>query len=899
MAGLRRFLQRIVSAVRHDRAEDDLAREVASHLALLEEQFQKDGMTPDAARLAARRAFGGVEQAKELQRDARAFRWIADLRQDMTYGARSFARSPGFTAAAMVTLALGIGAATTIFGALYAIGFRPLPYADADRIVRVFEYLPPREAGGAPRRGHPFAPSQLDLVRRASTLSHAGLEIPRLMLMRAGDTPSRVGGSRVSAAIFRLIGAQPILGRGLQEEDEQKGNENVVVISHSLWQQQLSGRDDVIGATLTLDERPHTIVGVMPAGFQFPPGSSGDIWTPLVPAGTAPTFRLPFYARLRDGVPLAAAQEEIASIYDAVRSTNPSNRPRLEVVPAKDVLIEPFKPAITVLAVAVILVLLIACVNVANLVLARSVVRQYEMSLRSALGASRARLFRQHLAEGVLLAMLSGAGGMLITLISMSWMRTFGNAGPRGDMVSGLNIPRAAEIHVDATIAVFAIAIALIAGLAFGLIAGARQPAMLTPGLRREGRRWPLFGARGIQHALVIGEVAMAVVLFIGSALMVRSFIHLATIDPGFITRERLTFQVTLPPTRTLPEVTRFGEELVARIESMPSARAAAYAESLPMVPVGRLALLSSTPSFPKPDFASPPRLDVRIVSHRYLEVMGIRIVEGRSLQESDGAGRQRALLINEALRRERFSGRGAVGQRLFVGGGPTFDPPGRTGPLEPWEIVGVVADVRQRSVVDPAIPQIFMDQRQVPGPTGGSALNVVVHVDGDGTALLSSLRSIVAQMDPASFIDNVAPLESLVSNSYARPRLYAQLLATYTAVAIGLVAVGIYGVIAFGVVQRTKEIGIRMALGARRQQVRALVVRDSALVTAIGLAIGIGGAAWSSRLFEGLLFGITPLDRTTYIAVAAAFAAIALVAAFIPARRASAVDPVAALRAE
>ena len=418
-----------------------------------------------------------------------------------------------------------------------------------------------------------------------------------------------------------------------------------------------------------------------------------------------------------------------------------------------------------------------------------------------------------------------------------------------------------------------------LAGLAFGLIAGARQPALLTPGLRREGRRWPLFGARGIQHALVIAEVAMAVVLFIGSALMVRSFIHLATIDTGFTARERMTFQVTLPPTRTPAEVARFGEELVARIESMPSARAAAYAESLPMVPVGRLAQLSATPSFPKPDFASPPRLDVRIVSHRYVEVMGIRIVEGRSLRETDGAGRPRALLINEALRRERFNGTSAVGQRLFVGGGPTFDPPGRTGPLEPWEIVGVVADVRQRSVVDPAIPQIFMDQRQVPGPTGGSALNVVVHVDGDGTALLSSLRSMVAQMDPLSFIDNVAPLENLVSNSYARPRLYAQLLAAYAAVAIGLVAVGIYGVIAFGVVQRTREIGIRMALGARRQQVRALVVRDSALVTAIGLIIGIGGAAWSSRLFEGLLFGITPLDRTTYAAVAAAFAAIAVVA--------------------
>jgi predicted permease len=899
MAGLRRFVHRILSALRHDRAEDDLAREVASHLAMLEEQFHRDGMTPDAARLAARRAFGGIEQAKEVQRDARAFRWISDLRQDITYGARSFARSPGFTAAAIVTLALGIGAATTIFGALYSIGLRPLPYPDPDRVVRVFEYLPPREAGGAPRRGHPFAPSQLDAVRHASTLSHAGLELPRLMVMRAGDTPVRVTGSRMSAAIFPLIGAQPILGTGLEDRHELRGSEDVVVISHSLWQQHLSGRGDVIGETLILDDRPHTIVGVMAAGFQFPPGSRGDIWTPLVPAGSPPTFRLPFYARLRDGVSIAAAQQELASIYDAVRSTTPANRPRLEVLPAKDVLIEPFKPAITVLAVAVILVLLIACVNVANLVLARSIVRQYEMSLRSALGAGRARLLRQHLAEGGLLAIVSCAGGLLITLASMSWMRTLGNAGPRRDMVSALNIPRAAEIHVDATVAGFAIAISLLAGLAFGLIAGARQPATLIAGLRQERRGWRLFGARGIQQALVIAEVAMAVVLFIGSALMIRSFLHLSQIDTGFTVQERMTFQVTLHQSRTLPEVTRFGEELIARIESMPSVRAAAYAESLPMVPVGRLAVLSSTPTFQKPEPGSPPRLDARIVSHRYLDVMGVRIVEGRSLREADGAGRPRVLLINETLRRELFGVSSAVGQRLFVGGVITFDPPGRAGPLEPWEVIGVVADVRQRSVIDAPMPQIFVDQRQVPGPTGGSALNVVVHLDGDADALLSSVRPMVAQLDPLAFIDNVAPLHSLVANSYARPRVYALLLAAYAAIAVGLAAVGIYGVIAFGVVQRTREIGIRMALGARRRQVRALVVRDSAIVTAIGLLIGVGGAMWSSRLFEGLLFGVTPLDRATYASVAVAFAAMAVIAAFIPARRASAVDPVTALRAE
>ena len=897
MSRARRFFHKILAAIRHGRAEDDLGREVAAHLALLEEQFQKEGMSPEAARLAARRAFGGVEQAKEHQRDARTFRWIADLKQDIAYGARSFARSPGFTAAAVLTLALGIGAATTIFGVLYSIGLRPLPYADPDRIVRVFEYAPPRDGVGAPRRGNPFAPSQLDIVRQSASLSEVGLEIPRLMIMRAGETPARVGGSRISAAIFALIGVQPLLGRGLQEQDEHKGADNVVVISHSLWQQQLAGRVDVIGTTLTLDDRPHTIVGVMAAGFQFPPGSSGEIWTPLVPAGTPPTFRLPFYARLRDGVLLAAAQQEIATIYDAVRGTNASNRPRLEMLPAKEVLIEPFKPAMTVLAVAVILVLLIACVNVANLVLARSTVREYEIALRAALGASRARLIRQHLAEGLLLATLAGLAGIAIAVAGTAWLSAFGSAGPRRDMLPGINIPRLSEIAVDATTVGFAFAVSVLAGVAFGLIAGARPPIALASSLRRERRRWSWLGVRGMQHSLVIAEVAMAMVLFVGSALMIRSFVHLSSIDTGFSADGLLTLQVTLPASRTPVEVTSFGEALIDRVASLPQVAGVAYAESLPMVPVGRPAPLSRTPAIPKPDPAAP-LLDVRIVSHDYTAVMGIRIVSGRPLNAVDGAAGPRAVLINETLARQLFEHASVVGERLFIGG-PTFDPPGRSGPLQPWEIVGVIADVKQRNVIDAAAPQIFIDQRQVPGPTGVTAINLVMRSDGDTARLLASVRPMVAQLEPQAFIDNVAPLERLVANTYARPRLYALVLGLYSLIAIGLVAIGIYGVIAFAVAQRTREIGIRMALGARRQQVRMLVVRDSALVTAIGLAIGMGGAVWSSRLFDGLLFGITPLDRATYAVVAVAFAAIALVAAFIPARRASAVDPVAALRAE
>jgi putative ABC transport system permease protein len=301
---------------------------------------------------------------------------------------------------------------------------------------------------------------------------------------------------------------------------------------------------------------------------------------------------------------------------------------------------------------------------------------------------------------------------------------------------------------------------------------------------------------------------------------------------------------------------------------------------------------------FPKPDPSAPP-LDVRFVSHDYTRVMGIRIIDGRPLDAGDAAGRPRALLINETLARAMFGTTRVVGEPLFVGGRPTFEPPGQTGPLEPWTIAGVVADVRQRSVIDPASAQIFVDQRQIPGPTGSSAVNVVVRGETDAATLIASVRPMVAQLDPQSFIDNIAPMDSLVSNTFARPRLYAQVLGLYSLVAIALVAVGIYGVIAFAVVQRTREIGIRMALGAQRAQVLRLIVRDSIVVAGAGLALGILGSVWSSRLFEGLLYGVTPLDRATYLTVATAFMLIASIAAFIPARRASAVDPVSALRAE
>lgn len=883
--------------MRLHRAENDLSREISAHLALLEDQFRREGLSEDQARDAARRSFGGIEQVKEHHRDARSFRWIADFRQDIKYGARSFARNPIFTFAAATTLALGIGAATTIFAALYAVVLRPLPYANASRLVRVLEYQPPREAGGAPRRGNPFSPANLDIVRKASTLSHAGLEMPRLMILTNGDAHDRVGGSRLSADIFPMLDAAPLFGRTLEAQDEQPGSDNVVLISHTFWRQRLGGAADVVGKMVILDDRPHMVVGVMKPEFHFPPGSSAEYWTPLVTAGPFANARLSFYARLAGDASIAAARDEIALLYDSARSTSPANRPRLDVVPMKDILIEPFAPAITVLAAAVVLVLLIACVNVATLVLARSIARQHEMSLRTALGASHSRLLRQHLAEGALLATLAGGIGLAIAEACTAWARLLTGPGPRRDMAGGVNIPRLSDITIDLSAVSFAVAISIIAVVAFSFIAVARRRSPIAASLRGEGPQVRSLG--GLHRVLVGAEVAMTVVLFIGGALMIRSFMNLSSIDVGFAPRDVLTFQVTLPPSRTPADLSRFGDEMSSRISTMPGVQGVGYAESLPMVPVGRFAAIGRTPALPKPAPGAPPNLDVRIVGPGYLSVMGSRIVKGRDLRASDDAAAARAVVINETLARELFPNEDAIGGQLFLGGGPTFDPKGRTGPLQPWEVVGIVADVRQRSVIDPASPQIFVDQRQVPGPTGSSAVNFAVRIDGDSTAVMSAARGLVAQLDRMAFVENVAPMEALVSATYAKPRLYAWVLGLYALIAICLAGIGIYGVIAFAVAQRTREIGIRIALGARRWQVRALVIRDSAMVVGAGLTVGTIGAIWSSRLFESLLYGVTPLDRVTYIGVTAAFASIALLAAFIPARRASTVDPATTLRHE
>lgn len=912
MAAVRRFLLRILAALHPSRADRELSREMRVHLAFLEEEYRARGMTAEQARQAAHRAFGGVDQAKERQRDQRSFSWIDDLRRDVPYAARSFARHPGFTSAVVVTLALGIGAGAAVFSLVNAVLFRPLPYPDADRVVRIIEQLPPRDGRAAPRVGHPLAIGELAAFRAESrTVAAAGLELPRLVVMTGRGYPVRMVGSAVSAETLSSLGVTPLLGRLFTATEKQP----VAILSHATWQQRFEGRRDALGESVVLDGRGYTVIGVMDSTFQFPPGSKSQFWLSL-PGDLPQAMRLPVTARLRDGVSLQAATEEATAIVSRLRNARADAVPRLQVVPLKDLLVAPVSQGFLVVAGGVAFVLLIACVNVANLLLARTAMRQHELTLRLALGAGRGRLFRQFITEGVMLSMMGGAVGLVFAGGEIALLQAMSTAVPRNDMGPGSNIPRLNEVILDGTVVGVAVLVALVAGLVLGLVAASGQPrssemASLRSSGRVETSSSSLRHRHRAQSTLVIAEMAMAMLLFVGGGLLLRSFVNLSRVNLGFNPQDVLSFQVSLTPAHSIGQVTQFAEDLVARLQALPDVRAVGYAESLPMMPVGRGVRLGLTPDIPRPGSKSPPPpglvpadvpLDVRIVSRGFLDAMGTRLIAGRGLTESDGAGRPQVMLINETLARSGVLGSNPIGLHIYAGGNVTFDPVIRSGTAaspQPWEIVGIVEDVHQLNLATDPSPQVFVDQRQLPGPTGVTAFNVAVRLEGPIAPVSSSLRTIVADLDDEALLENVAPMGDLVSSTLVRPRLYTVFLSLFAAIAVSLAAVGIYGVMAFAVTRRTREIGVRVALGARRSQVVSLIVGQSAALTLVGIVLGSAAAAASARLLEGMLFGVSPLDPGTFVAVAVAFSALAALAAFVPARRASSVDPVIALRCE
>jgi predicted permease len=865
------------------------AEEARFHLEERIDEYVKSGMTHQQAETEARRRLGNLTLAREHTRDADTLRWLEDLGQDVRYAARMLSKNPAFTCGVVLTIALGIGATTAIFTVVESVVLRPLAYDPENRLVRLMVHLPADSPTAAPLRTtvNLTATEVAQLKARSQALAYVGTAAPLLRGISGLEDAARLQASRVSASVFSALAARPILGRTLSAEDELPGAPAAVVLSFGAWRRYYNGDPNVVGRTIMLEtilgQRTQTqtaVVGVMADGFDFPTVQT-QMWLPFQSASATATVanRGPMLAQLQRGVSLESALADVGPIVRELRRPPPGAW--YELVREHDEMVALVSPALKVLGGAVGFVLLISCVNVANLLLARTTARQREFSVRWALGAGRGRLLRQALTESVALAGAGGVAGTLLALAGVRAFRSLAATPARIDLGVGLPFPRLEGVSVDRYVLLFTIATSLMTGLLFGLapaIAWSRTSTVKTQSRTK------------MQSGLVVAEISLSLILLVGSGLLVRSLLNLLSVDPGYNAAHVLTFQVGVSPNRYPDARLRaFAEDLIEEVRRVPGIQVAAYANQLPMVQLRdtRGGLWQTPDPTRKP---TPEGADARLISRDYLRVMGIPVVAGRGFAESDERGHPRVLLVNQALAAREFGHESPVGRLMYIGRD-----------VEPWEIVGVVGDVRQFGLDRAPEPQFFADLRQWSG--GGPLFPVgayyAVRTQEDVGRIVTALRAVVGRMDPQAALFNLAPMEQLVDVTVSRSRMYAVLLAVFAAVGSTLAVIGIYGLMAYTVTQRSKEIGIRMALGAQRWNVLNLVMGQSLRLTALGIALGLIGATGVTRYLEGMLFGLTALDWRTLVTLSIAFTGVATLAAYVPARHATRVNPLVALRHE
>lgn len=869
---------------RRSRLEGEMDAELRFHIEAFAEDLVRAGVPREEAQRRARIEFGGIERVKEEGREARGLAWFDTLRQDFRYGLRTLYRSPGFAAVAALTLALGVGANTAIFSVVYGVLLEPLPYKDAARLILLNETTP---RVGVVSVSYP---NFLDWRAQSSQFSQMAAVCGARFNLAGVSQPESINGQAVSPNFLSLLGIRPLLGRDFDPSEEKTGAAPVVMLSYSLWQGHLGGDPSAVGRTIMLDGRGYTIIGVLPATFRWP--DKVDVLEPIgvwATQGSEVTDRgdrgdMVVLGRLRPQATPAQARSEMEGIAARLAEEYPATNDQFGVAfkPIRDAFVSDMRPAILTLFGAVTFVLLIACANVANLLLVRGASRTREIALRIALGASRGRIVRQMLTESLLLGLLGGVIGVFLALAGIRGMRGLIST----DMLSG------ATIQLNGVVLLFTAAVVALATFIFGLAPATRSTKPDVQSQLKEGSAGAGTGARQnrARGAFVVAELALSLILLAGAGLMMKSLRLLLSVSPGFQPDRILTMEMDL---RTAqydkdPAVRNFWQQVLSRVSVLPGVESAAVGTGVPLTDShNRLDITIEGMPLPKP--GSFPHPDAHAVSASYISTLSIPLLSGRTFTEADRESAPRVGLINDRLAREFFPKGGAVGKRFMLG-----HPSSTTAPT--WiEIVGIVGDTKLYGLANPARLEIYIPYGQ--GPLNHMTLLVKSAVDP--AAMTSAIRAAVGLIDKDQPIFKIATMKELLSDSVSTPTFVLILLGLFSGVALVLATIGIYGVMSYSVAHRTRDIGIRIALGASRRDVFQDVLGLGLRLTGIGLAFGLVGALALTRALSSLLYGVHSTDAVTFTAVSLLLTVVALLASYVPAQRATRVDPIVALRYE
>ena len=862
-----------------------LDEDIRDHIARETQDNIERGMTPEVARHAAMRKFGNVTRVKEETREVWSVVWLAQLLTDVRFGLRMLRKNPGFTAVAVLTLALGIGANAAVFSVVYAVLLRPLPYKDPSSLIVVNETTP---MVGTVSVSYP---NFLDWRNQSHTFSEMAA-VRGVSFNLAGVTqPENISGDAVSPNFLTMMGVRPFLGRDFDVSEERAGTPPVILLSYSLWQSHFGGDPNIVGRTIKLDDRSFTIVGVLPSNYR-----SLDKTDVMLPIGVWITDNsedakerssrgeLGVIGRLATGVSLTKARAEMEGIAARLATEYPASNDRFGVAlqPVRDAFVSDIRPAILVLFGAVMFVLLIACANVANLFLVRGASRSKEVALRIALGASRGRIISQMLTESFVLAVLGGVLGLALAVAGIGGMSRLIPA----DILSG------AEVNLNGAVLLFAAGVVMLAAFLFGLAPAIHLTKPDVQSELKEGGRSPSAGAgqNRLRAALATAEISLALILLVGAGLMMKSLYRLLEVDPGFRPDRVLTMGMDLRTQQYSkdPAVLNFWQQVLDRVSALPGVEGAAVGTHLPLTDShGRTDMTIEGMALPRP--GNYPHPDVHTISPGFVATLGIPLLRGRTFTDADNENAPRVGMINAMLARRFFPNEDPVGKRFVFGHPSAKNPP-------KWcTIVGVVSDTKMYGLANPARLEVYVPFRQ----DANSDMTLIVKSGADPAALTSAIREAVRSIDKDQPLIAISTMKELVGNSVATRRMTLVLLGLFSGLALVLGAIGIYGVISYSVAQRTHEIGIRMALGAPRRDVFRLVVGQGLKLAGIGIAIGIVAAFGLARLMSSLLYGVSAADFETFAGVATLLALVALLACYVPARRAMRVDPTVALRCE